>query len=198
MKKKIMYWILVFIVASTLCAILFFGTRLSWRKTRLPTPHPDAITTSTATDKDVSIQNKTGGYAITVPQNWYLEKSAGSGVTVYPDYPAAGEAQPDCKIEISVLSNPARRNLSDWLGAYLRRDPTADILEVARSTTTVGGAPTIIWDGVVNGVFSKLAYIATGTKILEIAPSAVAGGNSRTSSCNDVLQNVLKSLRLTQ
>jgi hypothetical protein len=199
MKKKTMVCAVCLLVLVAACAILFFSGKLSWGgRSGLPAPWPDAIATGTVSASAVFIEDKTAGYAITVPKGWYLEKSSGSGMTIYPDYDAAGKKQPDCKMEISTLPNPDRKNITDWLSAYLRGDPTADIFERGRATTTVGGAPAIIWDGALNGISSTLAYIATGTEVYEIAPSMTYAGElgSADIDCKNALRTILKNFSL--
>jgi hypothetical protein len=198
MNKKIIILIFWVAVVGATCAIFFFGGVLSWKgKTKLPAPRPDAIETSAASNTTMLIANKTAGYTLTVPQNWYLEKSSGSGVVVYPDYDAAGKMPPDCKIEISTLPDPDSKGLADWLTAYLHEDPTADVTEVSRTTGTVSGVPMIVWRGALNGVSSTLAYVATGTKVYEIAPSRIAPdtGGTADADCANVLQTLLANFQ---
>lgn len=183
-------------VAVAMCAILFFVAKLSWTgNAKLPAPQPDKIATSTASDDTLLIKNETAGYAITVPRNWYLEKGSGSGMTVYPDYDAAHKTPPYCKIEISALLNSSRAELPDWLAAYFHRDPTADILEISRTTTTISGVMAIVWHGVLNGVSSTLAYVATGTAVYEIAPSTImeTNGAAVSANCMDNFENVVRN-----
>lgn len=197
MNKKITVWIIWFVIAVAACSIsLFVAGLFRQEATGLPRPRPDAIVTSTVSKENVLMKNETAGYAITVPRDWYLEKSAGSGLTVYPNYEMTGGAMPSCKIEISALQNPDRKDLASWLTAYLWSDPTADVLQTSRMTTTVGGVPAIIWRGVLNEVTTTLAYIATGAAVYEIAPTAVAAsGNDALISvdCESALSIVLKN-----
>jgi hypothetical protein len=196
MSKKTMIWMVWFASVAMGCVILFSIAGLSWKgTTKLPVPRPDAIVTSTASENNVSIENKTAGYAIVVPRKWYLENSAGSGVSVYPDYDAANKTPPDCKVEISVLSNSAHEDFADWLAAHLRSDPMADVLEISRITTTVSGVPAIIWSGVTNNVSSTLAYIAAGAEVYEIAPSVITEKNGPIGDarCADALRTILNN-----
>ncbi|MGB7957850.1 MAG: hypothetical protein WCF77_03370 [Minisyncoccia bacterium] len=196
MKKKMMGWAVWLVGAIMACAVLLFAGRLSWEmRTKLPEPRPDIIATSTTSDETVLIENRTAGYVIAVPQDWYLEKSAGSGLSVYPDYDATGKVPPDCKIEISVLANPDREDPAGWLTGYFHEDPTADVSEIARTTTTVDGAPGIIWKGVLNDVPATLAYIATGTKVYEIAPETIAGAEG---DCQNAFKSVLETFHFTK
>ncbi len=175
------------------CIILFFLAGLSWKgKTNLPEPRPDVIVTTAVTKEDVLVKNETAGYAVVTPRDWYLEKSAGSGVTIYPNYDATGKMPPGCKIEISALSNPGRKDLANWFAAYLRSDPTVDVSETSRTTTTVSGAPAIIWRGILNGITTTLAYVATGTAVYEFAPSS-SNGASISVGCEGALKTILKN-----
>jgi hypothetical protein len=196
MTKKILVSAACLAVIGTACVILSH-VRFSWNdREKLPAPRPDAVATSTAPNGNILVKNKTAGYAVTVPQDWYFEESAGSGVTVYPDYDAAGKAPPACKIEISAMPNPARLGLADWLAAYLRKDPTADVSEISRTAIAIGGAPGIMWSGALNGISSTLAYAATGTDVYEIAPSAIApSGNIAPfpADCSGALQTIIEN-----
>lgn len=199
MNKKIMIWSACFAAAVAGCGILFFAARLPWKGSmRLPAPRPDVIATSSAPGEMVLMRNKTAGYAMVIPRTWYLEKSEGSGVGVYPDYDAAGKIPPDCKIEISTLSNQSRASLADWLAAYFHADPTADVREISRATMTVSGAPAVVWTGLLDGISSTLAYVATGTKVYEIAPSWISGSphGAADPGCEHALGIIMKTFSL--
>lgn len=202
MNKKIIVLAFWFVVAVAGCLIPFFSMKLSWKgKMKLPAPRPDVIATSTAPNKTVFIENKTAGYTITVPWNWYLEKSAGSGMIVYPNYDATSKTPPDCKIEISALSNPGREVLADWLTAYFHEDPTADVSKISRTATTIGGASAIVWSGMLNSVFSTLAYVATSTMVYEIAPSAIAASGDGApigADCESALRTVFNNFQFAK
>jgi hypothetical protein len=202
MNKKTIIWAVGFSSAAVAaCVILFFTMKLSWRESmKLPAPRPDTIATRSAHGGDVFIENETAGYAITIPRDWYLEKSSGSGMAVYPDYDASGKTEPACKMEISILPNPDRKNLADWLTAYLHEDPTADVSETSRTATTTYGAPAIVWRGVQNGAAAMLAYVANGTTVCEIAPSAILGtaGPAADTDCEGALENILENFQFTK
>jgi hypothetical protein len=195
MNEKTIVWIFCFVIAGAMCAILFFAGGLSWKeKMKLPAPRPDVVVTITAPQGTVLIENKTAGYAITVPRDWYLEKNAGNGITVYPNYDIVGHNGPDCKIEIATLSDPGGAALlSAWLTAYLHRDPTADISETSRTEMIVNGMSAIAWNGALNGTLTSLAYVATGTNVYEIAPSLISEkkNGSMDIGCENVLQVIL-------
>ena len=167
----------------------------------LPVPKPDAIATSSVADGNILIRNETAGYRITIPGTWYLEKSAGSGVAVYPDHDTASSSAPECKIEISMLMNPSSTEISSWLTAYLRRDPTTDIIESAREKVSVNGASAMIWVGDMNGVSTTLGYVASGTEVYEIAPSVILGtgdGFLSGTRCANAFRIVFDSFTLTK
>jgi hypothetical protein len=197
MNKKITIWAVWAAIVLAGCAIIFFIVGfLRKENVSLPAPRSDVIVTSTVSLGNILIKNETAGYAILIPQNWYLEKSKGSGATVYPNYGGTSTAAPRCKIEISALRNPDHKDLASWLTAYLRSDPTADVSEISQTTTTVGGAPAIIWHGALNEVGTTLAYIAAGTTVYELAPSVIAvggGGASLSADCENNLSIVLKN-----
>lgn len=179
------------------CAVLLLSY-LPWRgNASLPQPRPDTIATSSAGQGNILIKNGSAGYSITVPETWYLEHGAGSGMTIYPDYDAALSAvSADCKIEIAVVADSAGADLSLWLTGYLHRDPTADIEEISRTAISVADAPAILWTGVLNGVLTTLAYVASGGRTYEIAPSIIAGAGSSSSLhglCVDNLPVVLQN-----
>ncbi len=199
MKKKIISQTFLWLSTATGLAILLFAAGLLGKgSTKRLAPRPDVIATSTSANGSIVIKDKTAGYAISVPERWHLEKGAGSGVVVYPYYGAADKALPGCKIEISTLPNPNREDLGSWLAAYLRSDPTADISEILRATTTIGGIAAVLWNGTMNGIPSVLAYVATGTDVYEIAPSSIALGVSEPADarCKSAFENVLKSFRI--
>jgi hypothetical protein len=197
MKQKIRISILVLVTG---CAAWFFMVRLLSDEKTSPRLHPDAIATSTAENGKLRIENKSAGYVVTIPQDWYLEKSAGSGVTLYPHYAGTNEKTPACKVEISALQNAARKDLVDWLVAYLHSDPTASVVETSRMVKTVDGATAIFWSGTLNDIETTLAYVATGTIVYEIAPSVVLEKNSASLGveCADVLSDILKNFQFTR
>jgi len=193
MKKKIIVGAIYLAGVALVCVALFFAADVSREgKIKPPMPQPDTVVTSTLPNEMVYADNKTAGYAIAIPKNWYLERSAGSGVTVYP--------KADCKIEISKLANPDQKNLADWLTKYLHADPTADVSEISRATTTVGGAPAIIWIGALNGVSSTLAYVAADGSVIEIAPSIIAASGSAPSNidCGSAFQTILHNFQFAK
>jgi hypothetical protein len=195
MGQKFVVQAIWFFAIISVCAILFWATGPSWRRNSLlPQPRPDIIATSSAAQGEIFIQNKSAGYGIVVPRAWHLEKNAGSGVTVYPDHDGTSTS-PDCKIEISAFAVPGGTNLSLWLAAYLHQDPTADIVEMSRIATSVQGAPAILWTGVLNGILTTLAYVASGTEMYEIAPSVVlkAGETPSHEPCKNAFRTILGS-----
>jgi hypothetical protein len=130
-----------------------------------------------------------------------LEKSAGTGMTVYPGGDANGKAPAYCKIEISDLSNPSRTDLPVWLTTYLHRDPTADISGSVRAVMVAAGIQAFLWNGFWNGVSTTLAYVATGTAVYEIAPSAIAvkaNGTPVDADCARFLRTVLSNFQFLQ
>ena len=177
------------------CAVLWLGVGLL-QKTNSPflTPQSDVIVTSSATNGDVVVRNESAGYRITVPTTWRLERSKGSGLTLYPG-PIADAPFPSCKIEISAFVNASSTDISSWLQTYSRRDPTVDVVESSRETAFVHGAASIVWHGAMDGVSTTLAYIATGTTVYEIAPSAIVGAGDDPSlhdQCKSAFLTVLK------
>jgi hypothetical protein len=196
MKQKIIILIVVLMAGYM---VWFFLARSSSReKTGLPVLHPDTIVTSTAKNGTVRIDNRSAGYTVTIPRDWYLERSAGSGITLYPHYTGTDKTLPACKMEISVLQNADRKDLTDWLTIYLHGDPTVSVVEMSRVAMTADGATAIVWSGMLNDIGTMLAYVATGTVVYEIAPSAVlaANGISPSENCQDLLPDILKNFQL--
>ena len=194
-----MAWFVAVIIG---CVILWFVADLSWQKNVVfSKPKPDAIATSSVADGNILIRNETAGYRITVPETWYLEKSAGSGMTIYPDRATTSSSSLGCKIEISMFTNAVGTDISSWLTTYLHRDPTADILESSREKISVHSVPAMIWNGDMNGVSTTLGYIASGTKVYEIAPSVISGAGDGLSSdkqCANDLRIVFDGFTLTK
>ena len=198
MKQKI---IILIAVLMTGYAVWFFLVRSSSEeKTGLPVLRPDTIVTSTAKNGTVRIDNESAGYTVVIPRDWYLEKSAGTGMTLYPHYAGTDKTLPACKVEISVLQNANRKDIADWLTIYLHSDPTASVLETSRVAMTVDGATAIVWSGTLNDIETTLAYMATGTDVYEIAPSAIlaANGISLSKNCKDLLPDILKNFQFTK
>jgi hypothetical protein len=199
MNKKIITRAVWFVAVLVVCAGVFLWLGIAQNKNnRLPAPRPDAIATSTTTDGSVRIENKTAGYAMTVPQNWYLEKSAGSGITVYPDHDATSKTPPDCKIEVSKFSNPDRREISDWLAGYFTRGGS-DTQEISEEAVPTPAGDAVIWRGVLNDVSTTLAYITSGTVVYELAPSIIMGAGSNVTTdadCGAALDTILKNFEL--
>ena len=198
MNKKYIVHGIVFVGMLAAGGFAFFALYHAGKNTlKLPAPRPDTIVAKAMTGTTVQIENKTAGYAVTVPKNWYLEKSAGSGMAVYARHDGAAALPPTCKIEISTFSNPTQEDLGGWLSAYMRRDPTMDVVEASRETTMVGGAPAMIWKGALNRVSSTLVYVTKGTNIYELAASAMLGATGN-ADCEDALKIVLKNFQLVQ
>ena len=201
MNKKIMVRAVWFVVVLVVCAGVFLWLGFDQNKnSNLPAPRPDAISTSTVSDENIRIENKTAGYAITVPRNWYLEKSAGSGVTVYPDYDVAEKTSSNCKIEISALANPDKKEISDWLVAYFAGGGN-DVQETSEEAAQIPAGDAVIWRGVLNEVSTTLAYAATGTAVYEFAPSVIAAagnGAPLSADCESALMVVLKNFEFVK
>ena len=178
-------------------------------------PSADAISTSTLPDGDEIVRNGTAGYAFAMPANWYVEQSAGAGLTVYPDYDPANASPADagCKIEISELAGGSNGDLNSWITNYLHSDPTANVSETSRTNVKAGdasgdGVSGIEWQGNLNGVSTTLVYFAqTATGgVLEFAPSSLAETGAETGSdagdapaqddCSLDLQALLSNLQI--
>ena len=191
-----------FVAAIMGCAVLWFCTDLPWRgNVLLPEPKPDAIATSSAVNGNILIRNETAGYRVTIPETWYLEKSAGSGMAIYSDRGATDLSAPECKVEISMFTNASAVDISSWLMAYLRRDPTIDIIESSREVVPANGASEMVWSGTLNGVSTTLGYIASGTAVYEIAPSVIAkvgDGLAPDMQCMNAFRSVLSSFTITK
>lgn len=213
-------WLAVVIVLA-IVLFWFFGLRAAPRGAQnvqagnggLPSGSAASSTTSNGSDR--MVENSAAHYRLAVPVGWYVEKSGGTGLALYPDYdpqavstssPQAG-AEPECKIEISALPNKGNLMLGDWLTGHLHQDPTAEIAEASQSPSQVSGRDAIAWTGAMNGVSTTLAYIAGDGAVYEIAPSevetrdvgpaaakALAGKQgTRKSICQDALEAVLKN-----
>jgi hypothetical protein len=167
----------------------------------------DDISVVAAGNGDEVVVNTTAGYYVTVPSDWYVEKSVGSGLTVYPDYdPERGEL-PDCKLEVSLDSRGSgnKEDLNAWVTRRLHADPTTDMSEISRVSSVVGFEPTssaVEWRGDLNGVTTTLVYAAMpddgrggDTNVLEIAPSALSGAGLGSGDCDLDMQALVASLR---
>jgi hypothetical protein len=161
------------------------------------TPVPDSVAVSAAdADGDEVVSDVTAGYYFSMPSNWYVEKSAGAGLAVYPDYDPKSGAVPDCKIEISVFgadisaanassggANSGLLNLNDWITSYLHADPTADVAEISRTPVELGEA-----GGVANGDADAGVVGGTG------ATGGVAGATSSAIEWFGTLNGVATTL----
>jgi hypothetical protein len=182
-------------VVLVVCAGVFLWLGIAQNKNaKFPALRPDAIATSTAANGNIRIENKTAGYAVTVPQNWYLEKSAGTGMTIYPDYDATSGTRPNCKMEISALTNPGKKEISDWLAGYFMTGGS-DAQEISEEATPTPAGDAVIWHGTLNDIPTTLAYVSSGTVVYEFAPSVI-GGTAIDTNCESVLGTVLENLEL--
>jgi hypothetical protein len=199
-------WFVVLVVAGVAVWFSFFG-RISTKPESpvLTPPAPDTVTTQALTHGNQLIIDITAHYEAIVPMTWYLEKRAGSGITLYPDYDPAKQATPTCKMEISVLQNAKNADLDDWLTDYLRADPTADVVESSRMPSTVSGHPAITWIGLQNGVSTTLAYISREDgSLYEVAPSVIENNAvsdamptaSNQTLCSAAFQSLMSSFRI--
>jgi len=191
-------WFVVIIAAAWGIWVLF-GMRLPAGTRPAGSPAPDEVTLAVQSNGSRLLTNKTAGYSVAVPQTWYLEKDAGAGVTLYPNYDPAGTAQPACKIEISALLNPKRASISDWLSAYFREDPTADIEQQSVTGGEVSGQPAITWVGSENGVSTTLTYVARAATVYEIAPSLISAADNNASAkeadCADAAASLIETFQ---
>ena len=138
------------------------------------------------------VENKTGGYFLTMPARWYAEQNAGAGLTVYPDYVPTSTLPAICKVEVSTFAVASGTDLSGWLSKYLAADPTADILQTSLSEIAVAGVSGLEWRGTMNGATTTLVYAQTNGKIFEIVPSTLrAGIDADNDDCNAALQEFL-------
>ena len=160
---------------------------------------PPARMIVSGAEGDVVVQDATADYHVSIPSNWYAEKNADSGLTIYPDYNPKTDAAPSCKIEISRFSVPKNTDLAAWLNGYLHADPTQSVTELSRAPIAVDGVTGIAWSGVMNGVTSTLIYAKTSEvggagvvvddNIFEIAESPLSeAGSADDGDCNLALQ----------
>ena len=195
--KDLILFLAIVAFGTMLCiGLVFFVNGLSREARGTASTHPDSIATGTTTLGNIIIEDKTGNYAIATPPDWRLERSSGSGLAIYAASSSLGA--PFCKVEISKLQNPSRRDLSVWLTAYLHTDPTTDEEEISRDQITVAGAPAVVWTGTLNGVSSTLVYVATGTAVYEFAPSVVAASGSGETvppACVDALGKIVTTFQ---
>ncbi len=205
-NKSMMFhlvWFLVLIAAVMAIWLFFFWKTSPISGLSALTPlASDTMTVQALTNGNELITNATAHYEVIVPTVWYLEKKAGSGIALYPNYDPAKQVAPACKIEVSYLQNAANIDLDDWLTGHLREDPTADVAESSRMPSTVSGHPAITWTGTVNGVYATLAYISREDgSLYEIAPSVIENGGvgagaSAASRCSTAFQSLMSSFRI--
>jgi hypothetical protein len=203
---SLLIWVVVLVIAIAAVWFLFFSKMSAKPSPLVVTPSSDAITTQSLTHGNVLIANATARYGLIVPTTWYLEKKAGGGITLYPDYDPAKKIPPACKMEISALQNPGNADLDDWLTDYLHADPTADVVESSRMPSTVSGHPAVTWVGALNGVSTTLAYVSREDGLLyEIAPSVIqnvaaasgiVAGASSVAQCSAAFQSLMSSFRI--
>jgi hypothetical protein len=213
MNKNIMLYIAGFIIALIIiCVAIYF---LSSRKERMrpaigpipesSMPMSDVITIHQLTQGNVLVTHSTARYEMVMPLAWYLEKKSGGGVAVYPGYELRSKTPPLCKLEISFLENPSRADLNDWLTDYLHQDPTGEVAESSRVSSTISGHYAITWTGVWNGVLGTFIYISRGDgSLYEIAPSTIEGDFSLNSPqptsavelCSSALNLLLSSFHI--
>ncbi len=198
LQKKDLIWFLgIVVIGTALCiGLLFFFGRGATRARIFSLMRPDVVTTSTTSLGNIFLEDKTDGYTVAIPSDWHLEQSSGAGIAVYAAPDSRGTYP--CKIEISELRNPSRQELVTWLESYLRADPTAEVREFSRNQVTIARSSAIAWPGILNGISSTLAYVATGTAVYEFAPSVVVASGSGAAigtACVDALGRMLATFQ---
>jgi hypothetical protein len=168
------------------------------------TPVPDSVLVMPPADGsgsgDEIVENSTAGYYFSMPSNWYVEKNAGAGIAIYPDYdPSDASSSPaECKIEIAGFSGAGGvTDLNSWVTGELHADPTADISEDAQTNLEIGSSSAIEWQGTMNGVSTTLVYVLSGGNVFEIAPSTLSSGDGSgddAGDCNLELQALVTNL----
>ncbi len=192
----ILSWLFVGIIIAAIS--IFILTGLFFKNLKRPASGalPDDIASTTLSNGDRLINDKTGGYSFVLPVSWYFEKKDGSGVAVYPDYDPRNDTTPKCKIEISVFRNIAAMKINDWVTSHVHEDPTVAVKENIRSALSVSGATSAFeWDGTMDGIVTTIAYISASGNIYEIVPSVLniekADGNE---ACNAGFKSFLSGI----
>ena len=196
MKKKL---ISLFLLAAPGVVVLVAlgATGLFAKKMpTIPSLRPDTIAISTTSKGNVFVENGTEGYALAISPSWRTEAGAGGGLAIYA---SSSDGVADCKIEISRMDNPGRKDIAAWLTDHLYEDPTTEVIETNVVPVDIGGAPGVVWEGILNGISSTAAYAASGTVVFEIAPSMIAarGATPDVVRCRDTLSRIMKSFQFT-
>ncbi len=191
-KNNFSYFIwLAAVIAVAIVLFWFFGLRaLPYEAGGVQSENGTSLP-SDASSSERMVQNNAAHYRLVIPMSWYVEDSGGTGLALYPDYDPKAGTQPECKVEISALLNQSDLMLGDWLTAYLRQDPTADIAEISQSPSQVSGRDAITWVGSMNGASSTIAYVAGDGLVYEITPSGiVTSGKGQVTGKDDCLNSL--------
>lgn len=154
MKKGFIQALVVFVAFAVLVIILIFGNSHLSNKNSGPSPSPDLF------DSWKTYKNKTYGFSIRYPKEWYLKIYGDYGVDFWTINPALKEATPGA---IAVrYSRLAEKIDQDEFERIFKSDPGATIYEPldVRSVITktknlkIGENPTI--DFTIDRTFSAL------------------------------------------
>jgi len=193
---SILSWLFVGIVIAAVS--IFILTSLFFKNLRRPVPGAlaDDVVSTTLSNGNHLINDRTGGYSFILPISWFFEKKDGSGIAVYPDYDPRKNVTPKCKIEISVFKNIAASKMDSWVTSHIHEDPTVAVNETFRNMFSVPGATSAFnWNGTMDGIATTIAYLSANGNIYEIAPSVLdikkADGNDM---CNAGFKSFLSGI----
>lgn len=186
------------VIIVGLVAVFFIKKRIGFMEDSHSSanPMPDNISVVAGSGGQEIVQNETDHYTVAVPDSWYIEKSAGAGLAVYPNYDPASGLAPECKIEVFSFASASTTDLNAWLTNDLHADPTADISEISRTNLNIGSSSGLEWRGSFNGVMTTLVYVLAGGKVFEIAPSTLSDASDADNDfCDPALQEFLSNLQ---
>ncbi len=146
--KTISFFALTVFVLLILIVLAYMNLR---KKISAPTGQSSAM--------EQSVENKSEGYAFSVPSGWYTEESGTSTIVIYPNYSPSTPSAATCKIAMSVFPYAPSVNISDWITARLGADPTIDVAEQSSEDISIGARPGIKWMGIMNGMPTTIIYM---------------------------------------
>ena len=200
-KKTFSYFTwLVVVIAVAVFLFWLFGLRAAAPQVPQSVSDAQPPTPNVPHEESLServVENAAGHYRLTVPMNWYVEKSGTTGIALYPDYDPTAAGRAECKIEISVLPNTGNLSLAEWLPGYLRQDPTGEISVISQTGLQVARRNAIKWIGTLNSIPATLVYVQGNKVVYEVAPSPIETSVGKTNDCVDLLSIIFKTFTIT-
>ncbi len=187
-RKKFIWWMSGAAVAVTVIAAAMVAAGRDGSTEISPSANGE-LASPTAMDR------VTGeGFAVAVPAEWRIERTASDSLAVYDRDPSfAGATSTACKIEVSAFPFSSSDDESAWIAARIGADPSVAVVEESSGDIAVNGGTGVQWNGTIDGAPMTLVYAFSRDHAYEIAPSVIGslssaddgwGGNTQ---CDDAL-----------